>query len=165
MNIRFFFLFAHVASIRHLPPLSLLPLQLERMHSSWQGSFMGRKRKKVWWVAPLYLFWTVWKESNSGAFNNKELSDQRIRFAFLCNHWARSKLFIVLGFFLIVEFVDWIWAHWVVLFFVSPSFFFGGAINAFCIFPVYFGGTFLAFLFTYEKNDFVALCHGLINPL
>ena len=29
---------------------------------SWHGSFVGRKRKKVWRAAPLCIFWTIWKE-------------------------------------------------------------------------------------------------------
>ena len=36
------------------------------------------------------LFWMVWKERNSRAFNDKELSDQGMKLAFLCNLWAWS---------------------------------------------------------------------------
>ena len=35
---------------------------------SWHGSFVGKKHRKVWRAAPLYIFWTVWKVRNSLAF-------------------------------------------------------------------------------------------------
>ena len=35
---------------------------------SWRGSFVGKKRKKIWKSIPLYIFWTVWKERNRLAF-------------------------------------------------------------------------------------------------
>ena len=31
---------------------------------SWKGSFVGKKRKKIWRSIPLFIFWTVWKKSN-----------------------------------------------------------------------------------------------------
>ena len=69
---------------------------------------MGRKRRKVWWVAPLCLFWKIWKERNSRAFEIKEHSIHRIKFNFLCNLWAWSNLFITLDPSSIVDFVGWI---------------------------------------------------------
>ena len=39
-------------------------------------SFVGKKRRKVWMAAPLCLFWSVGKERNRIAFENKELSIQ-----------------------------------------------------------------------------------------
>ena len=35
---------------------------------SWRGSFVGKKRKKIWNSIPLCIFWTVWKERNRLAF-------------------------------------------------------------------------------------------------
>ena len=40
----------------------------------WHGSFMDRRRKKIWSVAPLCLFWMVWKEKNIKAFENEDHS-------------------------------------------------------------------------------------------
>ena len=51
----------------------------------WHGSFVGRKRKKVWRAAPLCLFWTNWKERNSRVLKNKEHFVHRIKLNFLCN--------------------------------------------------------------------------------
>ena len=36
----------------------------------WQGSFMGKARKKAWQAAPLCIFWTMWKEKNLIVFDN-----------------------------------------------------------------------------------------------
>ena len=38
----------------------------------WPSSFMGRRRKKVWRVAPLNLFWTFERREISKSFENKE---------------------------------------------------------------------------------------------
>ena len=35
---------------------------------SWRGSFVGKKRKKIWNSIPLCIFWTVWKERNRLVF-------------------------------------------------------------------------------------------------
>ncbi|RVW21264.1 hypothetical protein CK203_108104 [Vitis vinifera] len=35
---------------------------------SWKGSFVGKKRKRIWRSIPLFIFWTVWKERNRLAF-------------------------------------------------------------------------------------------------
>ena len=51
----------------------------------WQGSFVGRKRKKVWGTAPLCLFWIIWKERNRRTFENEELSKHRQKVIFLCS--------------------------------------------------------------------------------
>ena len=45
-------------------------------------------------------------ERNSKAFDNKELFDQGIKLVFFFNLWGWSKLFIALGLFSIVDFVD-----------------------------------------------------------
>ena len=56
---------------------------------------------------PLVLFFrTIWKVKNSRAFENIEHSVHRIKLNFLCNLWAWSNLFIALGPFSIVDFVD-----------------------------------------------------------
>ena len=44
---------------------------------------MGKKRKKAWRVAPLCLWWTIWKERNRRPFNDVEQSDQVINLIFM----------------------------------------------------------------------------------
>ena len=64
------------------------------MISSWHGAHVSKKRKKVWQVALLCLFWTTWKERNDRAFDNNEHSIQRLRQSFICNLWAWTRLHI-----------------------------------------------------------------------
>ena len=66
----------------------------------WQGSFIGRKRKKVWSAAPLSLFWTIWKERNRRSFENMKLSVQRLKvlvfvqFTILDKHVYRTYFYV-----------------------------------------------------------------------
>ena len=74
----------------------------------WHGSFVGKKRKKVWKIAPLCLFWMVWKERNRIAFNNEELSIQRMKNSFVCSFWSWTKLFIDERPLSLINFFDWL---------------------------------------------------------
>ena len=38
---------------------------------SWKGSFVGKKRKKIWRFIPLFIFWMVWKERNRLSFRGR----------------------------------------------------------------------------------------------
>ena len=53
---------------------------------------MGKKRKKVWRVAPLCLFWIVWHERNRVAFDNEAFSTYRLKSSFICNFWSWSNV-------------------------------------------------------------------------
>ena len=46
----------------------VLPESVKETLISWRGSFVGKKRKKIWKFIPLCIFWTVWKERNRLAF-------------------------------------------------------------------------------------------------
>ena len=58
-------------------------------------------------LAPLCLFWTVWKERNRIAFDNEELSIHRIKNSFVCNFWTWTKLYID-GSLPLINFFDWV---------------------------------------------------------
>ena len=45
---------------------------------SWQGTLVGKKRKKVWLVASLCLLWTTWCERNMVAFYNEVFSANKV---------------------------------------------------------------------------------------
>ena len=60
---------------------------------SWRGSFVGKKRKKLWNSIPLFIFWTVWKERNRLTFRGG-LAIQRLKYSFVCNIWGWAKLYI-----------------------------------------------------------------------
>ena len=59
----------------------VLPTTIKETLLRWNGSFVGKKRKGVWRASPLCLFWTVWKARNKVAFEEKELSIQRLKFS------------------------------------------------------------------------------------
>ena len=44
------------------------PETVKEVLFSWRGSFVGKKRKKLWNFIQLFIFWTVWKEMNRLAF-------------------------------------------------------------------------------------------------
>ena len=74
----------------------------------WNGGFVGKRRKKAWQMAPLCIFWSVWKERNRLAFGDEDLSLQRLKYSFVCNllFWVRGSLAESLS--SLVSFVDWI---------------------------------------------------------
>ena len=74
---------------------------------SWQGSFVGKKRLKVWRTAPL-CFWTIWPDRNRREFEDKELFVHRIKSNFLCSLWAWSFVHMSQGPSTVVDFVDWV---------------------------------------------------------
>ena len=63
----------------------------------WNGAFVGKCRKKAWKMAPLCIFWSVWKEGNRLAFGNEELPLQRLKYSFGCNLWSWVKVSLVLS--------------------------------------------------------------------
>ena len=46
----------------------VFPFSIRQVLVAWQGTRVGKKHKKVWRVAPLCLFWTVWCERNRVVF-------------------------------------------------------------------------------------------------
>ncbi|KAL6345797.1 hypothetical protein AAG906_017549 [Vitis piasezkii] len=74
----------------------------------WHGAFVGKIRKKAWQMAPLCIFWSVWKERNLLAFGNEVLSIQRLKHSFVCNLWSWVRVFIVLSLRSLVSFFEWL---------------------------------------------------------
>ena len=60
----------------------VLPATVKETLLGWNGSFVGKKRKGVWRASLLCLFWTVWKARNKVAFEEEELSIQKLKFYF-----------------------------------------------------------------------------------
>ena len=44
------------------------PETVKEVLFSWRGSFVGKKKNKLWNSIPLFIFWTVWKERNRLTF-------------------------------------------------------------------------------------------------
>ena len=66
------------------------PETVKEVLFSWRGSFVGKKRKKLWNFIPLFIFWTVWKERNRLAFRG----GVGVKYFFVCNIWGWAKLYI-----------------------------------------------------------------------
>ena len=70
------------------------PETVKEVLFSWRGSFVRKKRKKLWNFIPLFIFWTVWKEKNRLTFRRGgELVIQKIKYSFVCNIWDWTKLY------------------------------------------------------------------------
>ena len=89
--------------------LWVFPSSVKETLLSWNGFFVGKKRKKVWRVGPLCIFWTVWKARNKIAFEDDMLSIQRlINGSFVYLLWSETKLFIKDDSSMLIDFIDWV---------------------------------------------------------
>ena len=65
----------------------------------WNGGFVGKRHKRAWQMAPLCIFWSVWKERTRLAFGNEDLSLQMLKYSFVCNIWSWVRGSLVESFF------------------------------------------------------------------
>ena len=72
----------------------VFPESIKEVILSWRGSFVGKKRKKIWNFIPLCIFWTVWKEMNRLTFRGGSLAIQKIKNSFVCNLWSWARVYI-----------------------------------------------------------------------
>ena len=74
------------------------------------GTFVGKKRKKLWNSISLFIFWTVWKERNRLAFRGvgRELAIQRLKYSFVCNIWGWAKLYMDEEPHSLIGFLEWL---------------------------------------------------------
>ncbi|RVW91675.1 LINE-1 reverse transcriptase-like [Vitis vinifera] len=89
----------------------VLPYLVRDTLSGWSDFNMGKKRRKVWKAAPLCIFWVVWKERNRIAFDNEELSMNRLKNSLVCNLWVWSKPVVNEGPLSLLGFFDWLGAR------------------------------------------------------
>ena len=75
---------------------------------SWRGSFVGKKRKKIWKSIPLCIFWTVWKERNRIVFRGGSLDIQKFKYSFVCNLWSWAKVYIGEESHSLLGFLEWL---------------------------------------------------------
>ena len=61
----------------------MFPFLVRETLLSCHGLFVGKKHKKVWRVALLHIFWTVWKVRNQMAFDDDMLSIQKLKYFFV----------------------------------------------------------------------------------
>ncbi|WJZ93749.1 hypothetical protein VitviT2T_012666 [Vitis vinifera] len=86
----------------------VFPETVKDMLFSWRGSFVGKKRKKVWTSIPLCIFWTVWKERNRLAFRGGFLSIQKLKNSFVCNLWSWARVYIGEESSSLIGFLEWL---------------------------------------------------------
>ena len=89
----------------------MLPSSVKATLLGWDGSYVGKKRREVWRVGPLCIFWTVGKARYRIAFENDMLSIQRLKSSFVCFLWSKTKLFIKDGPSMLISFIDWLDSH------------------------------------------------------
>ena len=86
----------------------VFPETVKEVLASWRGSFVGKKRKKIWDTIPLCIFWTVWKEMNKLAFRGGVLNIQKLKNFFVCNLWSWAKLYVGEEAVSLIGFLEWI---------------------------------------------------------
>ena len=86
----------------------VFPETVKEVIISWKGSFVGKKRKRIWRSIPPFIFWTVWKERNRLAFRGGELAIQKIKYSFVCNMWGWEKLYNGAESRSLIGFLEWI---------------------------------------------------------
>ena len=107
---------------------------------SWHVLLWAKNLKKVWKAALLHIFCTIWEERNKIAFENGEVSNQRLKYSFVCNLWLWTKLFIDDDLLSLIKFIDWLGSRWgqVFFFFCNPSFLLVLSFGDQCMLLVYF---------------------------
>ena len=98
----------------------VFPSSVKETLLGWRGSFVGKKRKAVWQVGLLCLFWVIWKARNNIAFEESVLSIQRLKASFVYLLWSETKLWIKSGPSTLIYFIDWMGLRWGRRFFVFP---------------------------------------------
>ena len=86
----------------------VFPETVKEVLASRRGSFVGKKRKKIWDAIPLCIFWTVWKERNRLTFRGGVLNVQKLKNFFVCNLWSWAKLYVGEEAFSLIGFLEWI---------------------------------------------------------
>ena len=86
----------------------VLPNSIKETILGWNGTFVGKKRKKAWNAAPLCLFWTLWKKRNRRIFEDTELADQAIlrSFLYMFSDWVR--IHVDCTSWSVFYFIDWL---------------------------------------------------------
>ena len=66
----------------------VLPSSLKETLLGWKDPFARKILKKIWMVAPLCLFWTIWRERNRTVFKDVLTSTQRMKNSLVFALWS-----------------------------------------------------------------------------
>ena len=75
---------------------------------SWRECFLGKKKKKTWKAALLYLVWIILNERNRKTFDNSEKTDQTIKQFFMYNFLKWVRMYKGGCFLFMMDFIDWL---------------------------------------------------------
>ena len=88
-----------------------LPKTVKDALINWKGSFVGKKRRKIWKSIPLCIFWMVWKERNHIAFRDGTVDVQKLKHSFVSNLWNWNSLYIGEEISSLIGFLEWLASH------------------------------------------------------
>lgn len=92
-------------SLSSLRPELLFPTSMRNI--LFERKFNGLDKKRtVWHLALLSLFWCLWSEHNPRIFNEEELSKQRLKEVFIKSFLEWSKASLQMKSFSMVLFLD-----------------------------------------------------------
>ena len=72
----------------------MFPSSVKENLLGWRGFFVGKKRKEVWQVGPLCLFWVIWKARDKIVLEDSVLSIQMLKASFVYLLWSETILWI-----------------------------------------------------------------------
>ena len=109
-------LLIHFKSVKMLwnPFLSIIGISWVFPHSvlhtllTWQGAVMCKKYKKNWIVAPLCLFWILWRVKNRLVLKNEVTYAERIKTNFVSNLWTWANQYSVDHTNNVLDFLTWL---------------------------------------------------------
>lgn len=99
----------------------IVPYSVKETLLGWNGTVVGKGRKKAWKAAPLRMLWIVCKVRNRIDFDNVDLLVQKMENSFLCNLWFWTRVSIEERPNSLMSFIDGLGSNWgKVMFFVLP---------------------------------------------
>ena len=94
-------LFIAIVGLSWVPPTPFC------RHLAGQDVPVGKKCKKVWLVAALCLFWTIWLERNMVVFDNEVFFAHKMKTTFISNLWSWANLYSVNKTNSLLDFMTW----------------------------------------------------------
>lgn len=92
--------------------LLVLPYLVKDLLMGRNGSFVGKKRRKAWGIAPLYFLWTIWKECKRKTFERMQNTDQSLKDSLISNLYAWSRRYLIVdgqsGPLSLMDFIEWL---------------------------------------------------------
>ena len=59
---------------------------------SWKVAPIKKPKRKIWFAAPLHLFWAIWKERNTIVFENADFSLPRLKNSFVISLFSCTNI-------------------------------------------------------------------------